>query len=90
MNTINYEKSHYKLSKRCELGDKDSMSMFTLVTLNENALKGKHLGRIYEQSSYILMSEDLANELKNAGVMKYYIPFEEQKNRWDKKPSFVN
>jgi hypothetical protein len=81
MNTINYEKSHYKLRKRCELGDKDSMNMATW-SLNENPLKGKHLGRIYEVPSRILMSEDLANALKNAGVMKYYIPFEEQANRW--------
>ena len=81
MNTINYEKSHYKLDEDCELGDKNSMDMSTW-SLNENPLKGKHLGRIYEVPSRILMSEDLANALKNAGVMKYYIPFEEQANRY--------
>tara|TARA_Y100000591_G_scaffold82388_1_gene69412 strand:- start:398 stop:1129 length:732 start_codon:yes stop_codon:yes gene_type:complete len=81
MNTINYEKSRYKLDEDCELGDKDSLDMYTW-SLNENPFKGKHLGRIYEVPSRILMSEDLANALKNAGVMKYYIPFEEQANRW--------
>ena len=81
MNTINYEKSRYKLDEDCELGDKNSMDMYTW-SLNENPFKGKHLGRIYEVPSRILMSEDLANALKNAGVMKYYIPFEEQANRW--------
>lgn len=90
MNTINYKKSRFDLFEDCELGDKNSMSICTWFTLNENALKDKHLGRIYEEPSYILMSEDLANALKNAGVMKYYITHEEQENRWYKKPSFVN